>query len=267
GFTESRVVGRGGFGVVYRCEQMELGRTVAVKVLSAVLDDDNYERFRREEFVMGRLSGHPNIATILQIGSLSGRRPYIVMPFYPRGSLDARVRGHGPCEWTWAVRVGIKLAGALETAHRAGILHRDVKPANILLTEYSDPQLTDFGIARIAGGFETGTGKIAGSLAFTAPEVLGGASPSVAADVYSLGATRFNLIAGRPAFERKPGEELVAQFLRITTQDIPDLPVQGVPTGVGDVVKSAMARDPVERPPTAAALGEQLRALQREHAI
>jgi predicted ATPase len=267
GFIDPRAVGRGGFGVVYRCKQVELGRTVAVKVLSTVLDDDNYERFHREEYVMGRLSGHPNIATILQIGTLSGGRPYIVMPFYPDGSLDALVRRQGPCEWTWAVRVGVKLAGALETAHRAGILHRDVKPANILLTEYSDPQLTDFGIARIAGGFETGTGKIAGSLAFTAPEVLGGASPSVAADVYSLGATLFNLIAGRPAFGRKPGEELVAQFLRITTQDIPDLRVQGVPAGLSDVVKSAMARDPADRAPTAAALGEQLRALQREHGI
>lgn len=268
GFTAAHEVGRGGFGVVYRCEQVELGRTVAVKVLTTVLeDDDDYERFRREEFAMGRLSGHPNIATILQIGALSGGRPYIVMPFYPDGSLDAWVRRRGPCEWAWALRVGVKLAGALETSHRAGILHRDVKPANVLLTEYSDPQLTDFGIARIAGGFETGTGKVAGSLAFTAPEVLGGASPSVVADVYSLGATLFNLIAGRPAFERKPGEELVAQFLRIKTQDIPDLDVQGVPAGVSQVVKSALARDPAERPPTAAAFGELLRAVQSEHGI
>jgi predicted ATPase len=267
GFTEAREAGRGGFGVVYRCEQAELGRTVAVKVLSAIPDGDNYERFRREEFVMGRLSGHPNIATILQIGSLAGGRPYIVMPFFPGESLHARVRRVGPCEWAWAVRIGIKLAGALETAHRAGVLHRDVKPANVLLTEYADPQLTDFGIARMAGEFETGTGLVAGSVAFTAPEVLGGAAPSVVADVYSLGATLFNLVAGHSAYERKPGEELVAQFLRITSQDIPDLRSQGVPGELADIIEGAMARDPTARPATAAALGEQLCELQRRHGI
>src|SRR5262249_12409225 len=152
------------------------------------------------------LSGHPNIATILQIGSLVGGLPYIVMPFYPGNSLDAVVRAEGPFQPEWAVRVGIKLAGAVEAAHRAGILHRDVKPGNILLTESSEPQLTDFGIARIAGGFETGTGKFAGSMAFTAPEVLSGSAPSIVSDVYSLGATLFNLIAGHSAYERKPGE-------------------------------------------------------------
>ncbi len=267
GFDDAHEVGRGGFGVVYRCEQHALGRTVAVKVLSAVLDDDNYERFLREEYVMGRLSGHPNIATVLQVGSIAGGRPYIVMPYYSHDSLDAQIRREGPCEWEWAVRVGVKLAGAIETAHRSAILHRDVKPANILLTEYGEPQLTDFGIARIAGGFETGTGAVAGSLAFTAPEVLAGAAPTVVSDVYSIGATLFNLIAGHAAFERRPDEEIVAQFLRITTQEIPDLRDTGVPDDVSDVIERAMARDPTARPPTAAALGDELRSIQLQHEL
>lgn len=117
-----------------------------------------------------------------------------------------------------------------------------------MLTEYGEPRLTDFGIARVVGGFETGTGNIAGSLAFTAPEVLGGASPSVAGDAYSLGATLFNLIAGRPAFERKPGEELVAQFLRIMRQGTPDLVAPGIPADACGVIGSAMARAPADRP-------------------
>lgn len=267
GFVEAREVGRGGFGAVYRCTQSQIGRPVAVKVLTTILDRENYQRFRREVFVMGRLSGHPNIAGILQVGVLTGGRPYLVMPFYQGGSLDALLRLRGPRDWAWAVRCGVKLAGALETAHRAGILHRDIKPANILLTEYSDPQLTDFGIARMVGGFETGSGNITGSLAFTAPEVLAGSTPNVVADVYSLGATLFNLIAGRPAFERRPDEELVAQFLRITTHQTPMLLGDDVPADLSRLIKRAMARDPAARPASAADLGELMRDLQRDHGI
>ena len=128
---------------------------------------------------------------ILQIGATPSGRPFIVMQYHPHSSLDALIRKRGPLDWGGALRLGVKVAGALETAHRAGILHRDVKPANILLTEYGDPQLTDFGIARIAGGFETRAGFIAGTPAFTSPEVLSGAPATVASDLYGLGATLF----------------------------------------------------------------------------
>ena len=104
------------------------------------------------------------------------------------------------------VDIGVKVAGALETAHRRGTLHRDVKPANILLTEYGEPQLTDFGIARIIGGFETADGAVMGSPAYTAPEVIAGEPPSSAADVYGLGATLFAAITGHAAFERRSGD-------------------------------------------------------------
>jgi len=97
----------------------------------------------------------------------------------------------------------VKVAGALETAHRRGTLHRDVKPANILLTEYGEPQLTDFGIAGIGGGFETSDGVITGSPAYTAPEVLLGQAPDVTSDVYSLASTLFCAGTGHAAFERQ----------------------------------------------------------------
>src|SRR4029079_17347042 len=140
-------------------------------------------------------------------------------------------------------RIGVKLAGALEAAHRAGILHRDVKPGNVLLTEYGEPQLTDFGIARIAGGFQTATGVITGSPAFTAPEVLAGASPTPASDVYSLAATLFCMLTRHAAFERRSGEQVVAQFLRITSQPIPDLRERGLPAGVAVALERAMGQD------------------------
>ncbi len=117
----------------------------------------------------------------------------------------------------------MKLCGALETAHRTGTLHRDIKPANVLVNDYGEPQLSDFGTARIAGGYKTVTGFFTGTLSYTAPEVLAGNSPTVAADVYSLGATLYALIAGSPPHERKADEDLIAHYMRITSTPVPDL--------------------------------------------
>jgi serine/threonine-protein kinase PknK len=265
GFDDVTEVGHGGFGVVYRCTQPSLDRTVAVKVLTSDLDRDNVERFVREQRAMGRLSDHPHIVTILEVGTTSTGRPFIVMPYHAKDSLDALIRRHGPVDSSDALSIGVKLAGALQAAHNVGILHRDVKPGNILLSDYGEPQLTDFGIARIAGGFQTTTGLITGSPAFTAPEVLGGATPTPQSDVYSFGATLFCAVTGHAAFERRSGEKVVAQFLRITSQPIPDLREQGLPSDVAAAIEHAMARDPSDRPVSAAEFGEQLRGIQRSH--
>ena len=267
GFDDVVEIGHGGFGVVFRCVQPLLDREVAIKVLTADLDPDNVDRFLREQRAMGRLSGHPHIVTIFQVGTTARGRPYIVMPCHDKGSLDALIRRHGPMDWCETLRIGVKLAGALEAAHRAGILHRDVKPGNVLLTEYGEPQLTDFGIARIAGGFQTATGVIIGSPAFTAPEVLAGASPTPTSDVYSLGATLFCMLTGHAAFERRSGEQVVAQFLRITSQPIPDLREQGLPAEVAAVIERAMAQDASARPASAAEFGDELREIQRTNGM
>ncbi|PQP23887.1 protein kinase domain-containing protein [Rhodococcus opacus] len=265
GFDDAQEIGRGGFGVVYRCTQEDLDRAVAVKVLTVELDDENRARFFREQRAMGRLTGHPNIVNILQVGATDSGRLYIVMPYHAQDSLDVRIRRHGPLPVEEALRLGVKMAGAVETAHRLGILHRDIKPANILLTDYGEPELTDFGIAHISGGFETATGAVTGSPAYTAPEVLGGEPPSTAADVYGLGATLFSTLTGHAAFERRSGEQVVAQFLRITTQPVPDLREHGIPDDVSAAIAHAMSREPDQRPATAADFGEELRALQRAH--
>ena len=267
GFDDVTEVGHGGFGVVYRCTQPSLDRTVAVKVLTSDLDPDNVERFVREQRAMGRLSDHPHIVTILEVGTTATGRPFIVMPYHAKDSLEALIRRHGPLDWREAVSIGVKLAGALEAAHDVGILHRDVKPGNILLSDYGEPQLTDFGIARIAGGFQTTAGVITGSPAFTAPEVLEGATPTPQSDVYSLGATLFCAMTGHAAFERRSGEKVVAQFLRITSQPIPDLREQGLPSDVAAAIEHAMARDPSDRPASAREFGEQLRGVQRSHGV
>src|SRR6201998_1545984 len=267
GFDDVSEVGHGGFGVVYRCTQPSLDRTVAVKVLTSDLDPDNLERFLREQRAMGRLSGHPNIVTILEVGTTSTGRPFIVMPYHAKDSLEAVVRRHGPLDWNEAVSLGVKLAGALDAAHRVETLHRDVKPGNILLSDYGEPQLTDFGIARISGGFQTSTGVITGSPAFTAPAVLEGATPTPQSDIYSLGATLFCAMTGHAAFERRSGEKVIAQFLRITSQPIPDLREKGLPAHVAAAIERAMSRDPRDRPATASEFGEELRDIQRTHGV
>ncbi|MGZ4585028.1 MAG: protein kinase domain-containing protein [Mycobacterium sp.] len=267
GFEDAVEIGRGGFGVVYRCHQPLLDRAVAVKVLTAHLDPENLDRFMREQHAMGRLCGHPNIVTILQVGTTATGQPFIVMPYHAKNSLEALIHRHGPLDWPETLRVGVKLAGALEAAHAAGILHRDVKPGNILLSAYGEPELTDFGIARIAGGFQTATGVITGSPAFTAPEVLEGKPPTPASDVYSLGATLFCALTGHAAFERRRGEKVVAQFLRITSQPIPDLREHGLPADVAAVIERAMSRDPAARPASATEFGEELREIQRKRSV
>ncbi|MGU3501997.1 Kelch repeat-containing protein [Mycobacterium sp. C31M] len=266
-FLHAVEVGRGGAGVVYRCYQTSLARNVAVKVMASDLDGDSRERFLREGYAMGRLSGHPNIVNILQVGVTESHRPLIVMPYYAASSLQDRLRQVGPIAWPEALKMGVKLCGALETAHRAGTLHRDIKPANVLLNDYGEPQLSDFGIARVAGGFETRTGFFTGTIAFTAPEVLSGNPPTVVSDVYSLGATLYALIAGAAAHERRSGEELVAHYLRIGSTPVPDMRPGGIPADLCAVIEKAMSIDPAGRQASAAELGHDLQAAQRRNGL
>ena len=263
GFSYAEEVGRGGFGIVYRCTQLALDRLVAVKVLTAKLGEKR-ERFLREQRAMGRLTGHPNIVGVLQVGQTKSGYPYLVMQYHRKGSLEDRIRQVGPLPLDEVVRLGVKMAGALATSHRVGILHRDVKPANILLTDYGEPALADFGIAHVPGGFETATGTFTGSPAFAAPETLNGDPPSESSDVYGLGATLFAALTGHAAFERRSGEQLVTQFLRIASESAPDLRDTGIPDDISSIVERAMSRDPADRP-SAAALGEEIQRIQLRH--
>ncbi|WKN61430.1 protein kinase [Rhodococcus opacus] len=265
GFTEAQEIARGGFGVVYRCRQPTLDRTVAVKVLTTELDEVSVQRFLREQRAMGRLTGHPNIVTVLEAGITDAGRPFIVMPYLPQNSLQSRIRRQGPLSWQQVLRLGVGMASALETAHQLGILHCDVKPGNILITDYGDLQLADFGIAHLKGGFETAADAVAGSPAFTAPEILRNEPPSVAADLYGLGGTLFCALTGHAPFERRDGENVVAQFVRITTDPIPQLDRDTIPDDVCAAIEQAMSADPKDRPESAAVFGTALQQIQQRH--
>jgi ATP/maltotriose-dependent transcriptional regulator MalT len=259
GYHDAEPVGRGGFGVVYRCNEPSLDRVVAIKVLSSDQDDLDVAHFEREQRAMGRVSGHPNIVPVLHSGLTFTGRPYIVMPYHKRDTLGSWIKRHGPLAAGEALTVGVRLSGALETAHRAGVLHRDVKPTNVLLSAYGEPQLCDFGIARIAGSRETAN-VIVGSPPYIAPELFQGRPVSVAADVYSLAATVFALVNGEPPFPFRQGENPVAFARRVLEGPVPDLRAKGVPDPICSALELGLSIDPARRPSSAAAFGELLRA-------
>lgn len=259
GVVDLEPIGRGGFGVVYRGRQPDMGRDVAVKVISATTRPSSAkERWRREVQAMGRLSNHPNIVAVYSGGITTDGSPYLVMPYVPGGSLGERITEQGPMDPIETAGVGAKLAGALATAHAAGILHRDVKPDNVLLSPYGEPQITDFGIARLLDSTTTATGTVHATLTYAPPEVLAGQPATEAADVYGLGATLYACLTGTPPFPNREDESLVALVGRIASQPPPDLRAAGVPQALASVIEHSLAKIPDNRIRTADELRQRL---------
>jgi serine/threonine protein kinase len=260
GYTSLGPIGEGGFARVFRARQLAMTRDVAVKILAAsAFNGQTATRFERECRAIAALSGHRNIVEILDSGINRWGRPYIVMDHMSGGSLSGLMADSGPPGWERALEISIKIAGAVETAHQAGILHRDIKPENILLSALGEPKLADFGVASIPGGYQTRTGAITASLAHAAPEILDGGKPSRAVDVYALGSTLFTLIVGSaPFIDEDSG--LQALIARTLTQPVPDLRSRDVPDAVCAAIETAMAKDPQARFGSAE---EFARALQR----
>jgi len=232
GCADAVEIGRGGFGVVYRARQPAISRAVAVKVLAADgLDVAARQRFEREVQAMGRLSGHPHIVTVHQAGFTTGGNPYILMAYEEGGSLA----GRGPASsWPVAVAGGITIAGALESAHRAGVLHRDVTPGNILISRYGEPKLADFGLARPVRRIAAPPRTVTATRPHAAPEILRGEPATIASDVYALASTIRWWLGGA-----------------------------SVPEEVSAALDRATSADPAARPASPAALAEELQAAQR----
>lgn len=260
-------IGRGGFGVVYRATETDLNREVAVKLLPPQLDENARNRFDRERRSLGALSGHPHIVAIHRSGRTAEHEPFLVMEFCQRGSISDELETAGTISWTRAVDLAVKLAGALETAHRAGIVHRDIKPANVLLSNLGEPKLADFGIARIEGAPETRSASITASIAHAAPEVLDGQRPDARSDVYSLASTVYEIISGRPPFVHGDEESMLPILNRIAQAPVPPLAPQAAPPAVAAALTRAMAKSPESRPQTARQFGEWLMSAQRESGV
>lgn len=263
GYEYTRLLGMGGFADVFLYRQLMPRRPVAVKVLLASsLDDEARARFRTEADLMATLSHHPSIVTVLQADVAPDGRPYLVMEYCSRPGLGQRYRAErmGVAE---VLRIGVRLAGAVETAHRAGILHRDIKPANVLITDFGWPALADFGIAATTGLAGTSIGM---SIPWSPPEMLAEEPVGdVRADVYSLAATVYSLLARRSPFEVPDGSNTAADLIgRIERSALGPTGRGDVPDSLQAVLVRAMDRSPAQRHHSALAFARALQQVEAE---
>ncbi|MEZ0579869.1 serine/threonine-protein kinase [Nocardioides sp. MH1] len=264
GFRFLELLGTGGFADVFQYEQLGLGRKVAVKVLLSDITADVQASFEVESSVMAKLSNHPSIVSIYQAGVTADGRPFLVMEYCPPPHLALRVRAR-PLTVTKALEVAVQLSGAVETAHRLGILHRDIKPANILFTEFGRAALTDFGISVTTVGAQSGEG-FGMSVPWAPPEQLTvGAPMGPSGDVYSLAATLYTALVGRAPFSVPGGaNDAIAMAPRVRTMALPPTRRPDVPESLERTLRTAMAKSPYERFESALDFARALQRIQAE---
>jgi serine/threonine protein kinase len=252
-------LGVGGMGRVYKATGPG-GAEVALKLIKADIASDQVfrRRFDREAAIAQRVS-HPHVVPVLDTGEQDGI-PYLTQRFIRGGSLADRLERDKTLDVETAVRICGQVAGGLDTLHEAELIHRDVKPANIVLDEEGVAYITDFGLAKdTQGSLLTRPGQAVGSLDYMAPEQVRGEDVSGATDVYALGCVMCECMSGAPPFADRQGMRVLWAHL----QDEPTDPCAGrddVPPGFGAAILKALAKAPADRPPTATAYAELLQA-------
>ncbi|MFH8372967.1 serine/threonine-protein kinase [Streptomyces cyaneofuscatus] len=244
------VLGRGGMGKVWRAHDEVLHRTVAVKELTAglyVAEADRlvlHARTQKEARAAARIT-HPGVVTVHDVIEYD-KRPWIVMQYVDGPSLADEAKEKGDIAPREAARIGLHVLSALRAAHSAGVLHRDVKPGNVLLARGGQVLLTDFGIAAIEGDSTiTRTGELVGSIDYLAPERVRGGDPGPASDLWSLGATLYTAVEGRSPFRRTSP---ISTMQAVVTEEPPP-PVNAGP--LGPVITALLRKDPADRPTAA----------------
>ena len=254
GYRVEELIGRGGMGVVYRATDLSLQRPVALKLIAPELADD--ERFRRRFLKEPRLAAsldHPNVIPIYDAGAHDGRL-YLAMRYVHGDDLKTVLRRERALVPERALRILGPIAAALDAAHRRGLVHRDVKPANVLLDEDEHPYLTDFGITKRAGGESTDTGRAVGTLDYLAPEQIRGEPVDGCSDQYALACVLYECLAGAPPFRR----ETEAETLWAHLQEEPP-PLAGHPE-LDPPLRTALAKEKAARYGTCAELMDAARA-------
>ena len=265
GYTYRRELGAGGYSRVYLYEQHMPRREVAVKVMDTDVAGSSASRFESEANLMAKVSSHPAILSVFGAGVSSDGRPFIVMEYCPPPQLGMRLR-QKVMTIPETLDTAIRIAGAVETAHRAGIIHRDIKPANILFTVYRRPVLADFGISAMSGPRDTPNELRGMSVPWAPPEQLVGSSNAEpATDVYSLAATVYAMLTGHSPFETPGSSEGVYELARRIVKDaVPPLGRPDVPLSLVRVLTVALEKDPARRYPTMLSFARALQQIQGE---
>jgi streptogramin lyase/predicted Ser/Thr protein kinase len=255
GFRVTGLAGRGGMGVVYKAEQLDLQRPVALKLIATPLarDEDFRERFVRESRAAAAID-HPNVIPVYSAGEDDGRL-YLVMRYVEGEDLRSLVHRDGPLTPARATAIIAQVANALDAAHARGLVHRDIKPANVLL-DGDHAYLTDFGLTKRLTGETTmtGSGRWVGTLGYIAPEQIRGEGVDARADVYALGCLLFYVLTGVAPYRRDSDEATLYAHLHDAPPDARAL-TPGVPPELAEVVERALAKDPDDRYPSAGDLG------------
>lgn len=265
GYTYLRDLGAGGYSQVYLYEQHMPRREVAVKVMNTDMGETSSTRFEQEANLMARVSSHPAIVSVFGAGVSADGRPFLVMEHCPPPHLNMMLK-QGPLDVAEALRIAIQIAGAVETAHRVGIVHRDIKPANILFTSYRRPVLSDFGISMMSGP-HTDAKELRGmSVPWAPPEQIAGARRAEpTSDVYSLAATTYAMLAGHSPFEIEGASDDVYDLARRIVKDpVPPLGRPDLPPSLYRVLRIAMDKDPGHRYPSALAFARALQQVEGE---
>lgn len=248
GLTDLQVFARGGYATVYRATQISVARKVAVKVENRTLDSERDQaRFLREARAAGRMSSHPHVVDLFDVGVTLDQHPYLIMELCD-GSYAERMRT-SPLDPTEACDLGVKIADALAHSHAAGVLHRDVKPANILYSHFNPAVLADFGLAVLAEVRDASVTLEVLTPAYAPPEMFSHSPPSPAVDVYALCATLYAVMHGRPPRWQSERNPSLVTVLEMFSRPIPGLP--GVPAELIDVLRAGMVNDPGGRPSAA----------------
>ncbi|HWI71056.1 MAG TPA: serine/threonine-protein kinase, partial [Baekduia sp.] len=255
GYRVTGVAGRGGMGVVYRAEQLDLQRPVALKLIATPLarDEAFRERFVRESRAAAAID-HPNVIPVYSAGEDEGRL-YLAMRFVDGEDLRSLVQREGPLSPDRAAAIISQVANALDAAHARGLVHRDIKPANVLL-DGDHAYLTDFGLTKRLTGETTmtGSGRWVGTLGYIAPEQIRGEGVDARADVYALGCLLFYILTGVAPYRRDSDEATLYAHLHDAPPDARAL-MPDVPAALSEVVERALAKDPDDRFPSAGDLG------------